>query len=131
MSEQILQELLALEKKFFSKLSETLDISRELADAIDRQDQVTVTMLLSMRQKPLLELQEINSYIELKRHGLRPEEADRFEKLIVGAPAEHPAEIPLAEQVASNRRLLDRLTELDRQISQKLCGEQSFYTQAQ
>lgn len=130
MTAQDLKELLELEKRFFSKLTETMDLSRDLADAVDRQDQVTVTMLLSMRQRPILELQEINSYIDLKRIGLPGGDEARFVELISGAPAETAAEGPVAEQVAVNHRLLLRLTELDQRINQKLCGENSFYNQA-
>ena len=127
MTAQLLHELLELEKKFSARLAEVMNLSRDLQDAIDRQDQVTVEMMLSMRQRPILELQEISNYIELKRLGLTAEDEDRFDELIDGAPAKHPDEFPIAEQVASNRRLLERVTELDAQINQKLCGEKSFY----
>lgn len=127
MTTQDLQELLELEKKFYAKLNETMNLSHDLADAIDRQDQVSVSMLLSMRQHPILELQEINSYISLKRIDLTAEDAQRFDELIGGANAASASEQPVASQIATNRRLLERLTELDCRINKKICGEQSVY----
>ncbi len=129
MTRQDLNELLELERKLFSKLTETLGISQDLADAIDRQDSVSVNMLLSMRQRPILELQETSSYIDLKRLDLSPSSAERFVALTSGSPANSPEEQPVADQISSNRRLLVRLVELDRRINTKLCGDASYYNQ--
>lgn len=127
MNQNDLEELLQLEKKFYLKLSETMDTTRELAEAVDRQDSVSLHMLISMRQRPLLELQEIRSYIQLKRVDLEAQDAQRFDQLLAGDAPNTPAEAPVAEQVAKNRRLLERLADLDRRVNQRLCGAESCY----
>jgi len=126
--EETLAELLALERRIFRKLNETMEITRELAEAVDREDQVSVKMLLSSRQAPLLELQELNAAAELKRCDLSGEDEAAFDRLITehGAP-ETPAEKYVAEQMALNRRLLKQLAELDRRVNEKLCREKSIY----
>lgn len=126
--EEALAELLALERRIFRKFNETVEITRELAEAVDREDQVSVKMLLSSRQAPLLELQELNAAVELKRCDLSGEDEAAFDRLIVerGTP-ETPAEKDVAEQVALNRRLLEQLAELDRRVNEKLCREKSVY----
>lgn len=122
-----LEELLALEKKLYMKLNETTDLTRELAESVDRQDQVSVHMLLSLREKPVLELQEIEACIELKRVDLTARDAQRFDELLAGADGVGPDECDVATQVAINRRTLGRLVELDERINRKLCGRGSCY----
>ena len=127
MSEQECNGLLALEKKFSYKVIEALSLTRDLTESVERQDQVSVAMLLSMRQKTILELQEISCHIDLMRLDLEPSMLTRFDALLSGASAQSPQELPLTECIASNQRLLRQLKVLDQTVSQKLCGEQSFY----
>ena len=127
MQERDLKELAALQTRICAKLNETLDLSRELAEAVERQDQVSVKMLLSSRQKPILELQELYATLRLKRCDLSNEDEEDFERLISGGEAETEEERPVAAQQAANRRLLERLVELDRRINETLCKERSFY----
>lgn len=127
MTVQDFQELLELEKKYYQKLSEVLSLTHELAEAASRHDQVSLRLLLSMRQKPLFELQEISSYIDLKRLDLTGEDVAQFDRLLSGENPESAEEVPVSEQITVNRRLANRLTELDRKLNQSLCGEQSFY----
>lgn len=125
---QTLSELSALQSKTLRKLNETLGITRELAEAVDREDQVSVRLLLSSRQMPILELQELNAAMDLKRCELSGADEAAFDRLVTqrGA-AETPEEAELAEQLARNRRLLEQLSALDRRVSEKLCRERSIY----
>lgn len=125
---QTLAELLALQRKVLRKLNEALGITRELAEAVEREDQVSVRLLLSSRQMPLLELQELDAAMDLKRCELSGADEAAFDRLVTrrGA-AEAPAEQELADQLARNRRVLEQLTELDRRVSEKLCRERSIY----
>ncbi len=126
--EETLAELLVLERRIFRKFDETLGITRELAEAVDREDQVSVKMLLSSRQAPLMELQELNAAVELKRCDLSGEDEAAFDRLIAegGAP-ENPAEKEVTEQMALNRRILEQLAESDQRVNEKLCREKSVY----
>ena len=125
---QTLAELLALQRKALRKLNEALGITLELAEAVEREDQVSVRLLLSSRQMPLLELQELDAAMDLKRCELSGADEAAFDRLVTrrGA-AEDPAEQELAEQLARNRRVLEQLTQLDRRVSEKLCRERSIY----
>lgn len=126
--EETLAGLLALERRIFRKLNETMEITRELAEAVDREDPVSIKMLLSSRQTPLLELQELNAAMELKRCDLSGLDEAAFDRLITGGgEPETPAEKEVAEQMALNRRILNQLAELDRRVNEKLCREKSVY----
>ena len=125
---QTLAELLALQRKVLRKLNEALGITRELAEAVQREDQVSVRLPLSSRHMPLLELQELDAAMDLKRCELSGADEAAFDRLVTrrGA-AEDPAEQELADQLARNRRVLEQLTQLDRRVSEKLCRERSIY----
>lgn len=127
MKSQDLKELLELERKFNHKLNEALSLTSELSEAVSREDHVSLRALISMRQKPLLELQEILSYIDLKRMELSSADAEQLTQLLSGTSAQTSEELPVATQIAANRRLADRLSDLDRKVSFSLCGEESFY----
>ena len=125
---QTLAELLALQRKVLRKLNEALGITRELAEAVEREDQVSVRLLLSSRQMPLLELQELDAAMDLKRCELSGADEAAFDRLVARRGAvEDPAEQELADQLARNRRVLEQLTQLDRRVSEKLCRERSIY----
>lgn len=127
MRESDLKELLELQRRLYAKLSETEDLTQALSDSVERNDSVSVDMFLSMRQRPILEMEEIQSRVSLKRVELNSQDALRFDALLSGAPAENPAELPLTNQLAMNQRFLARLAELDRQVSRKLCSDRSYY----
>ncbi|MBP1758660.1 MAG: hypothetical protein H6Q61_909 [Firmicutes bacterium] len=122
-----LKELLELERKLYAQISETIDLTQNLLDSVERNDQVAVHMLLSMRQRPILEMEEVQSYISLKRIDLNHQDAQRFDALLSGALPENRDELPLTKQLSMNQRFLERLTELDRLVSHKLCGDRSYY----
>ena len=51
-------ELTVLERKKYNCLLEVEDVTRQLAEALDRNDQVAARILITMRQDPLLQLEE-------------------------------------------------------------------------
>lgn len=127
MEQQHLEQLFQLEKKLYIKLVQTLSLTQELSDGVERQDQHAVQLLLSQRQMPVLELQEIHSLIQLKRVDLDADDAQDYDRLLQGEQAQSPVEQPLVEQLAVNHRLLSRLIELDQTVNRRLCGDNSCY----
>ena len=114
-------------KKMYTNLNETLDLSRQLAEAVDRDDQVAIHMLRAMRQEPILHLEEVDRVAKERRKSLMPEERQRLEELTRGAAAESASEKTFLEQASQARRLLERVVDLDRRISLRMAGDQSFY----
>ena len=114
-------------KRIYNLLNEVMDVSRQMAEAVDRDDQVAIQMLVSMREEPVRKLQRARRALEEQRNALEPETAQRLSRLLNGEAAETEAEAPLAAQVGANRRLLEQVVELDRRTSVRMAGEQSFY----
>lgn len=127
MEENTLKELFLQTRKQYIKLLEFFDLTQQLGEAVDRKDEVSVQMLLHMREDPVHSLQEIEAQLHSGVLKLPELEAIRAHELLTGAAPKSQEEGPLCEQVAQNRRLLDRAQELDRRISMRMDGRHSFY----
>lgn len=114
-------------KRIYSLLNEVMDVSRQMAEAMDRDDQVAIQMLVSMREEPVRKLRQARQALEEQRDALEPETARRLSQLLNGEEAETEAEAPLAAQIGVNRRLLEQVLELDRVLNRKLTREESIY----
>ena len=108
-------------------LMEVSDLTKQLTEAVDRNDEVSVNMLLSMREGPIQKLFELEQ--RLKEYCLQLPEASaiRSRELLEGAEPKGPGEEPLCEKNASYRRLLASVLEDDKQLSLRLGGSKSFY----
>lgn len=122
-------DLTVLERKKYNLLSEVMDLSRQLGEAMDRGDDVSVRLLVSMRQEPLLQLEEVKRAIGFKRESLSPEDWERVTALNAQAEPEGAEETAYWNQAGSARRLLERVVELDQRLNRRMAGDHSFYTQ--
>lgn len=114
-------------KRIYNLLNEVMDVSRQMAEAMDRDDQVAIQMLVSMREEPVRRLRQARQALKEQRDALEPETARRLSQLLNGEAAETEAEAPLAAQVGINRRLLEQVLELDRVLNRKVTREESIY----
>lgn len=114
-------------KRIYNLLNEVMDVSRQLAEAMDRNDQVTIQMLVSMREEPVYKLRQARRVLKEQLDALEPETARRLAQLLNGEEAETEAEAPLAAQIGVNRRLLEQILELDRVLNRRLTREKSVY----
>lgn len=112
-------------KRIYNLLNEVMDVSRQMAEAMDRDDQVAIQMLVSMREEPVHRLRQARRALKEQRDALEPEAALRLTQLLNGEEAETEAEAPLAAQIGANRRLLEQVLELDRVLNRKLTREKS------
>lgn len=59
-------------KRIYTALNEALDLTRQLADAVDRDDQVATQMLIAMRQEPTDKLAGAHQVLAQQRQTLPP-----------------------------------------------------------
>lgn len=111
----------------YNLLGEVLDLSQQLADAVDRVDQVTVQLLLGMREEPIQNLAKRREILTQMLHDLPQDDAARLREILNGASAQSEEEIGLAQQVAANARLMQRVQELDEKLNLKIANEKSVY----
>ena len=114
-------------KRAYTALNEALDPTRQIAEAADRNDEVSAQMLVSMRQDPTDKLAMAQQALAQQRQALPENDGARLAALLKGAAAETPEETPLVSQIALNQRVLKQLVELDRAVSRKLAREKSIY----
>lgn len=122
-------DLTVLERRKYNLLSEVMDLSRQLGDAMDRNDDVSIRLLLSMRQEPILQLEELKKTSLLKRESLTPEERERVAAVIAGSSSPEEGAEACFEEAGRCRRLLERVIELDRRLNRRLAGKNSFYAE--
>ena len=120
-------ELTVLERRKYNCLVEVEDVTRQLAEALDRNDQVAARMLVAMRQDPIRQLAEVDSGEKLRLSTFPEEDRDRVEALRRGEPPREDSERIFSEQAGKTRRLLEQVVELDRRTSVRMAGEHSFY----
>ena len=115
------------EKRRYALLSELFDLTKQLAEAVDRNDEVTIQMLLSMREGPLAQMRQVEENLTRQRSSLSEEDGRRLAELLSGAQAQRQEENALGGQVGTNRRLLGQLVELDKRVNKKVTREKSVY----
>lgn len=115
------------EKRRYALLSELFDLTKQLAEAVDRDDEIATRMLLSMREEPLEKMRQVEETLTRQRESLSEEDGRRLRELLSGAQARQAEETALSEQVGTNRRLLSQLVELDKRVNKKVTGEKSIY----
>ena len=114
-------------KRIYTALNETYDLTRQLEEAVDRNDQVTVQMLVAMRQEPVEKLRRGQQVLDQLKAALPQEAQGPMEALLKGSGTPAPEEAALANQAAINQRLLKQLVDLDRIVNRKVTREKSIY----
>ena len=127
LSKQELDAALAAERAMYRALSEVQDITRELLDAVDRQDQVSVRLFLSMRQEQINQLRDQKELLKKQCGGLPKEEGDLLLQILSGKKPAGVEGEALSLQVERNRALLERTLQADKALSRRLAGRESFY----
>lgn len=122
-----LEELCRRKRSQSLLLNETAGLTKELKEALDRGDEVSVQMLMGMREAPIRGMCELEEGIEAYLLSLPESSAIRGKSLLCGDAAAEAAEEPLCAEVAKFRRLLGSVIELDKQLSIRMGGDQSFY----
>ena len=127
MDVRVLDELFLKERLLYVKLAEFEDLTRQLAEAIDRRDEISVQMLLNMRAEPANQLQEADRQLRSRLLELPEEDSIRAREILEGGEQHGSEEAALCGQVKQNQRLLQRCREMDKQVSIRMGGNKSFY----
>lgn len=131
MDEKTIMDVLVQMKRIGNLLNEVEDLTQQLAQSIDRNDQVSASMLIGMRAEPLAKMQSADRAVrELLEAVSDPEAAEALSAMLNGgqpAQASERTQVMLCEQVAANRRRLKHIMEIDRVLNQRIGREQSAY----
>lgn len=127
MEKENLMDALVQLKRMGKLCDEVYDITRQLADVVDRDDSVSIELVMGMRQEPIDQMSQTEDALHLQVETLPPQDAMRLSALLNGDKARDADERLIETQVAANARALKRVVELDRTINQKLAREKSIF----
>lgn len=109
-------KLLVQLKKRYSLLIQIDDLTQQMSDALNRDDEVSFQMLLSMRQEPILYLKESDKILLDLKSELPQNIVKRWQELENNAEPIGQEETLFKQQINQNRRLLERLVPFDNRI---------------
>ena len=129
--EEWILELLKLVQKEFNSVNEIARLTKELGDAASRDDRVTMQMLLEMRKAEMDTVDGYEKKIVMMEENAPEELKKGLISILKGVPCEE-LKIKGADQVASivrsNKKTIDQAIAIDKVISVRLAGKESFYT---
>lgn len=124
MNEQWMKLLVQLRKRY-TALTETLDLTMQMGEALDRNDRTSFSMLLAMRQEPVLRMQELDGNIRRIVEIDAPDIEARWRALVRGDNPQNTDEQMIVNQMQQNKRVIERLVPIDSRISQVLSERKS------
>lgn len=124
MKEQWMKLLVQLRKRY-TALTETYDLTVQMGEALDRNDRTSFSMLLSMRQEPVLRMQELDGNIRRIVEIDAPDIEVRWQALVAGDTPRDADEQMVVNQMQQNKRVIDRLVPIDRRINRVLTERKS------
>ncbi|MCI8556231.1 MAG: hypothetical protein HFI19_00430 [Lachnospiraceae bacterium] len=131
--QELWTELLKQMHRRYQAVDEVFRQTKEIADALSRDDRMAAQMLLGMRQEELDRLTESKEKIYLLLECADQQERTEILNLLEGkckASLEASFEEKKIGEIGENiRRNLEKIVALDRMISVKLAGKDSFYKQ--
>ncbi|RKD33004.1 hypothetical protein [Lacrimispora algidixylanolytica] len=130
MEDEMLMEILKEMQKKYQCFNEIERITKDIGDALSRNDRALVQILLGMRQEEIDQAEMSERNIHLLLSFITTDEATQAMNWIKGNKEnipENPIIKKLVEKGTSIQMLVQRTIELDRHISMRLAGKDSFY----
>lgn len=124
MNEQWMKLLVQLRKRY-SALTETYDLTVQMGEALDRDDRTSFSMLLAMRQEPVLRMKELDENIRRIVENDAPDIESRWRALMRGDAPQDADEQMVVKQMQQNKRVIDRLVPIDSRMNQVLSERKS------
>lgn len=133
LSDEILCAALANQKGMYTCLTEIEELTTELAEAVSRQDSVSVRLFLSMRQEEIDKLLAHRAALRRQCVELPTAQGAILRHLLTGKPTgSEPLSDrarQLQQQVSNTRALLQRVCRADEAVNRRFAGPKSFYAQ--
>ena len=105
MNEQWMKLLVQLRKRY-SALTETYDLTVQMGEALDRDDRTSFSMLLAMRQEPVLRMKELDENIRRIVENDAPDIESRWRALMRGDAPQDADEQMVVKQMQQNKRVI-------------------------
>lgn len=131
--DELLSEILRRVQRNYVRMVEIERLTKELGDALSRNDQESTQLLMKMRQEEMEHVSEVKSEIRMLLQSAETEEQDKLKSWLAGDEKCQPDcfEAKKILELSSQITLvLNRTISIDKAINQKLAGKDSYYQKA-
>ena len=120
--------LINMQRKY-NKINEIHDLTKELENALHRNDNVSMNMVLAMRQQAMLDVDKIDADTNMRIRNMIPEEALRVRKFINQENIEFniQEERLISDLNGKIKRALQNIIIIDKVLNKKVGKKDSFY----
>lgn len=128
--EELLLEVLKRVQRNYVRIVEIERVTKELGDALSRNDQESAQLLVKMRQDEMDHISEQKQEIRMLVESSEPEEKKMLVSWIAGEDKYQPDSFEakkLLELSGQMQQVLNRTIVIDKAINKKLAGKDSFY----
>lgn len=126
---ETLQSIAVCLQKKYNGFVEMESITKQLQDALNFDDVVTIRMLVRMRQQEIDNIDMVDKQRTEIAEKLSKAQQDALKKGdgSLFAPENAPLVHRIGEIMQNSHRLLGRLIEEDKKVNRKLAGDKTFY----
>lgn len=131
--EELLSEILRRVQRNCMRIVEIERLTRELGDALSRNDQESAQILMKMRQEEMEQTSETKAEIRMLLETAEGEDREKLRGWLAGEDKYEPDcfEARKIQELSSQMMLvLNRTISIDKAINQKLAGKDSYYQRA-
>ena len=113
------------------KIDEIYNLTKEIGEVLQRNDSTSRDMLFSMRLDCMVEVDDINQELGRTLEGLSPHSNERMNILFHTGELETDIdwELSVKKEYERLKSLLYKTIALDKEISLKIAGKDSFYAE--
>lgn len=131
MDEQgIYVEIMKKLQRKYGSLNEIQKTTQEMQDALSRNDRVSMEMLISMRQEEIERAADCDRDIRYLLSILEPDKRERVRGWLNEGTAKEAdgfEAVKISEIASSVKKVLERTIQVDKQMSQRVAGKDSYY----
>lgn len=137
MNEELILELAKQYRKKYNHINEIRRLTKELGDALARNDKVSAQLLLAMRGEEMAGADGCEKNIRLLIENAGIQDRERLECLLSENRASAPGEdlparqkqllMQIADMKEKIKGILKETVSIDKHVSRRLAGEESFY----
>lgn len=127
---ELLTEILRRVQRNYVRVVEIERLTKELGDALSRNDQEAAQLIVRMRQDELEQANETRQEIQMLLRPLDGEESNRIKNWLSGENRYEPdcfEAKKIVELSSQFNQVLNRTIGIDKAINQKLAGKDSYY----
>ena len=128
---EMLHEIMKQMQKKYTCVSEIYRLTKEVGASLSRDDRVSVQMILAMRQEEMNEADECDKSIELLIESIPIEEQYNIRELLEHKDISETDSVEYKKVIEMKRNIkaiLERCIHLDKVMSTRIAGKDSFYS---